>query len=239
MLWAKGGGKSLQVASSPSPLGPFRQVSSFDPSPFTQSGGSQSYSDGKHAYLLFSQKPTNRTTRELRVHRLRDDDWLALEPLALSHTIDTHREAPVPFYSHVARRYFVWSSHTSGWQPNPASLYSARCMPGPWAALGNPTGSNTTFDTQGSHVLPLERRSPATGAQRAIYVGDRYEPYINTSEGSQYIFLPMEISAEGGVTVFNVSAWSLDHWPTEATAHNVWTFGAASVDPQADSEACV
>lgn len=59
---------------------------------------------------------------------------------------------------------------------------------------------------------------------RAPQVGDRYEPYIRTAEGSRYIWLPMEISPAGELTLFNVSGWSLDDWPTPDEALDVWTW---------------
>ena len=174
VMWAKGGGKSLQTASSQRLLGPYREYKAFDPSSSTASGGSQSFADHEgRAHLIFSQKPTNGTTRELRVQKLRDADWLGLDPSSAPLTIDLHLEAPVPFYSRVAKRYFVWSSHTSGWRPNPAVAHSAPTMAGPWTPLGNPSRSRTTFGTQGAHVLPLDTVSPCSGAQRAIYVGGR------------------------------------------------------------------
>ena len=51
------------------------------------------------------------------------------------------------------------------------------------------------------------------GVERFLYVGDRYEPYINTVEGSRYIFLALEVHANGKVVLFPDRPWGLDDWP--------------------------
>jgi hypothetical protein len=85
-------------------------------------------------------------------------------------------------------------------------------MLGDWTSEGNPSKNKTTCGTQGSHILPL---SVHGDTQRFLYMGDRYEPYINTTEGSRYIFLPMEVTKSGQVTLKNMDgkAWSIQDWP--------------------------
>merc|ERR1711879_787143 len=101
-------------------------------------------------------------------------------------------------------------SHTSGWKPNPAALLAANKMEGPWTDLGNPSGDKQTFGTQGSHVLHL---GIVNGRQRLLYMGDRYEPFIDGEEGSRYVMLPMEVTKDGNVFLHNVSTWSIEAWP--------------------------
>lgn len=223
IMWAKGG-ESFSVAIADHPLGPFKMLGTYLPTNDSSSGDSQTFADpvntGK-AYMVYSQKPKVGPSgtlyeRELKIHRL-TDDWTKIEDGGEVATLKGHLEAPAPFYSKVANRYYVWSSHTSGWNPNPAVMHEAKSMEGPWEDVGNPSGSKTTFGTQGSSVRPLDLYSNG-GAQRAVYVGDRYEPYVETVEGSRYIFLPMEIAPSGKVTLFNCSSWSLDHWPSDAKA---------------------
>ena len=78
-------------------------------------------------------------------------------------------------------------------------------MDGPWTSLGNPSKNKTTFGTQGSHIMKLPSAAapdPAlAGVERFLYVGDRYEPYINTTEGSCYVFLALEVHANGEVVL--------------------------------------
>ena len=83
-------------------------------------------------------------------------------------------------------------------------------------------------------MLPLNETSPGSGNQRAVYVGDRYEPYIGTKEGSRYIWLPMEITPGGGLILFNVSEWSLQQWPTlDEDDARVWAWEPAQEAPVA------
>ena len=86
-------------------------------------------------------------------------------------------------------------------------------MAGPWSSLGNPSSNATTFNTQGSHIEPLSGPNPP-GVERFLYVGDRYIPYINTTEGSRYIFLALEVRADGKVVLFPDQPWGLDEWPS-------------------------
>ena len=51
------------------------------------------------------------------------------------------------------------------------------------------------------------------GVERWLYVGDRYEPYINTSEGSRYIFLALEVHADGEVVLKPPVPWGVNDWP--------------------------
>lgn len=210
VLWAKGG-QSFQSAVADSPLGPFHQVGTARPSPETKAGDSASFRDplSDKAYMTYSQKPKNGYTRAMMIVEL-DDDWTDLAGSAPVPTVVEGLEAPAPFYSPVSGRYHVWTSHCSGWKPNPAELLVADSMLGTWSKLGNPTHDHDTFGTQGSHVLPLD---VVGGTQRLLYMGDRYEPFIDSEEGSRYIFLPMEVAPDGAVTLYNVSTWSIEQWP--------------------------
>eukprot|EP00936_MAST-01D_sp_MAST-1D-sp1_P001425 g1425.t1 len=214
VLWAKGGGKSFQAATSFSPLGPFRRVGSYDPAPNTTAGDSAAFLDpvsGTQAFYVYSQ---HIPTRAMKVLRLDDATWTVPDSTTMpASTVPGHLEAPAPFYSAASKRYHIWSSHTSGWKPNAAQLLRADAMWGaPWAAMGNPSGSKVTFSTQGSHILPLK---VINGTQRLLYMGDRYEPYINTSEGSRYIMLPMEVRADGTVHLLNTTrTWRIQDWPS-------------------------
>lgn len=211
VLWAKGGGKSFQSAVASSPLGPFQFVSTFFPTNGSVAGDSQSFFDpssGK-AYYVYSQHKPKRTIKILTL----DDDWTGLANLAPIETGGDGLEAPAPFFSTVDHRHYIWSSHCSGWNPNAAKLLASSKGGGiasSWSSLGNPSHSRITFSTQGSHVLSLGRHA---GVQRFLYMGDRYDGYWNTKEGSRYIFLPMEVRSNGSVTLRNLSTWSIENWP--------------------------
>jgi hypothetical protein len=97
-------------------------------------------------------------------------------------------EAPALFFA--KGKYYMFTSGTTGWRPNPGRLSVADKITGEWTLLGNPcSGSeeenSTTFRSQSTCVLPVdEKRS------RFIYMGDRWTPE-NLSD-SRYIWLPVE-----------------------------------------------
>lgn len=212
VLWAKGG-KSFQSAEADSPLGPFHQVGSFSPTSDSKAGDSASYLDPVtgEAYYVYSQHLPSRAMKVLKL----DATWTKPTGQEPWGTVAGNLEAPAPFYSPVTGKRYIWSSHTSGWSPNPAALLAAGAMEGPWATLGNPSGDRETFGTQGSHVLPL---AVVNGRQRLLYMADRYEPFIDTEEGGRYIMLPLEVSKDGTVLLRNASHWSIEAWPTTDAA---------------------
>ena len=218
VMWAKGG--SFQSATSPSLGGPYVNVGNFAPQPSCTAGDSASFLDPAtgNAYIVYSQHTCDGLPARAMKLLLLNDDWTA--PAAAAKpvpTVEGNLEAPCPFYSPLTSSWYVWSSHTSGWNPNPAELLvSNHSMAGPWSSLGNPSGNSTTFSTQGSHIEKLPGVDPP-GVERYLYVGDRYEPYINTSEGSRYIFLALEVHANGEVILKPPVPWGVDDWPAEST----------------------
>jgi len=217
VLWAKGG--SFQSATAPALEGPYTYQATFKPSVSCSAGDSAAFLDpvsGK-AYVVYSQHMCGgEPDRAMKLVQL-NDDWTAPAAPPAGKPVPTLAakiEAPCPFYSELTASWYIWSSHTSGWTPNPADLLVSKDgMAGPWTSLGNPSGNKTTFGTQGSHVMKLPRAGDPPGVERFLYVGDRYEPYINTSEGSRYIFLALEVHANGSVVLKPPVPWSLDHWP--------------------------
>jgi len=107
-------------------------------------------------------------------------------------------------------RYYLLGSHLTGWAPNPASLSVAdrsSLHGAQWLPLGNPSGSNTTFNSQSTFVLPY--RHP-NGHTLMIFMGDRWaSPEV---DDASYIWLPMVAKTEHlGKSDDLVFAWH-DHW---------------------------
>ncbi|WP_206244929.1 glycoside hydrolase family 43 protein [Novosphingobium terrae] len=99
-------------------------------------------------------------------------------------------EAPALF-KHDGR-YFLIASGTTGWAPNPARLYVADNLFGPWQAHGNPVRGTpeqmaTTFGGQSTFILPIKT---ANGTQRLIFMADIWQPK-NAIDG-RYIWLPID-----------------------------------------------
>jgi len=84
--------------------------------------------------------------------------------------------------------YYLLGSHLTGWSANPAILASTK---GPlrgaeWSVLGNPSDSDTTFNSQSTYALPY--RHPKTNRTLVIYMGDRW----NAGHApNPYVWLPM------------------------------------------------
>jgi hypothetical protein len=216
-LWAKGGkdpktgkGTNFQVATSNSLTGPFHTVGGHD-APGLIGDDMQAFKDplSENAFLVYTQKGGHYQIQVLML----DDKWTSFATETPHQAFPTHSlEAPAPFYSSVAKQFYIWCSHTSGWTPNPALVMSSsQGMRSPFKSLGNPTFSKTTFSTQGSHVLPLK---VVDGKERFLYMGDRYEGFHDGPEGSRYIFLPLEVHSNGKIFISNEKSWSINKWPS-------------------------
>lgn len=86
-------------------------------------------------------------------------------------------------------KYYMISSGTTGWDPNPARLSVADHIQGPWKELGDPSRgteaqNKTTFWSQSTYIIPLMGKKNAF-----IYMGDRWTPK-NAIDG-RYIWLPI------------------------------------------------
>jgi hypothetical protein len=97
-------------------------------------------------------------------------------------------EAPAIFKS--KGNYYMFSSGTTGWKPNPARVAASKGMFKEWTTLGNPCRgteeqNKITFGSQSTHVLPVQGKE-----NTFIYMGDRWVPENLTD--SRHIWLPVE-----------------------------------------------
>lgn len=97
-------------------------------------------------------------------------------------------EAPALFSS--KGRYFMVTSGTTGWKPNPARLAVTKKIFGEWKSVGNPCRgtedeNKITFGSQSTQILPVYGKK-----DEFIYMGDRWIP-DNLAE-SRHIWLPVE-----------------------------------------------
>lgn len=97
-------------------------------------------------------------------------------------------EAPAIFFS--KGKYYMFSSGTTGWKPNPARLSVADKITGEWETTGNPCRgtedeNKITFGSQSTNILQ------APGKKNTfIYMGDRWIP--ENLADSRHIWLPVE-----------------------------------------------
>lgn len=97
-------------------------------------------------------------------------------------------EAPAIF--HAKGKYYMFSSGTTGWKPNPARLSVADKITGEWKTIGNPCRgtedeNKVTFNSQSTNVLQVQGKKNAF-----IYMGDRWIP--DNLADSRHIWLPVE-----------------------------------------------
>lgn len=103
-------------------------------------------------------------------------------------------------------KYYMISSGTTGWKPNPARLSVADQLFGPWTAIGDPSRGNqdqakTTFWSQSTFILPVVGKKNAF-----IYMGDRWTP-DNAIDG-RYVWLPIQFE-EGKPVLKWLDEWDL------------------------------
>jgi hypothetical protein len=113
-------------------------------------------------------------------------------------------EAPAIFYT--KGKYFMFTSGTTGWKPNPGRLASANKITGVWKPLGNPCRGTAdenkiTFGSQSTFVLPIQGKK-----NKFIYMGDRWIP--ENLADSRHIWLPVEWENEMPVIKWH-SEWYL------------------------------
>ena len=116
------------------------------------------------------------------------DDYLSVTDEYVRVFPGETNEAPAIFKKDG--KYFMFSSYTTGWKPNPGRLAVSQNMMSGWKALDNPCRgteeeNKTTFHSQSTYVLPVNGKKDAF-----IYVGDRWKPE-NHVEGP-YVLLPVE-----------------------------------------------
>lgn len=97
-------------------------------------------------------------------------------------------EAPAIFFS--KGKYWMFSSGTTGWKPNPGRLSVADKITGEWKAIGNPCRgtedeNKITFSSQSTNILQLPGKKDSF-----IYMGDRWTP--ENLADSRHIWLPVE-----------------------------------------------
>lgn len=140
----------------------------------------------------------------LLISKLSDDYLTVSEEYVRVFPGETN-EAPAIFKKEG--KYFMFSSYTTGWKPNPGRLAVSDNMMSGWKALENPCRGTeeekkTTFFSQSTYVLPVEGKKNAF-----IYIGDRWKPE-NHIEGP-YVILPVQF--ENGIPFLQwYDSWSLD-----------------------------
>ncbi len=170
------------LAISSKPEGPYKYIGSIQPNGQQVRDMTLFKDDDNKAYLIYASENNN----TMQICLLSEDYQKPTKNYARI-LIDQRREAPAMFKNHG--KYFLITSLCSGWSPN-AALYSvADSILGNWNDLGNPCigpGAETTFNAQGSFVLPV-------GGDSYIFMTDKWNKTDLASSG--YLWLPFQVTS--------------------------------------------
>lgn len=178
--------------------------------------------DDLKAYLICASED-NAT---LHINELSDDYQSLTGHFARVFPLEFN-EAPAVFKRDG--KYFMLSSHCTGWAPNPLRVAVSDSIYGPWKPLGDRTrGFNVsesdrkvnpvlnkqywrdaadsqtkdTFKSQSTYVIKVNGKKDAF-----IYVGDRWTP--RDAIDGRYIFLPIEWDCDGLPVIRWYGLWDL------------------------------
>jgi hypothetical protein len=177
------------VAVSDSVTGPYQYLGSMRPNGKDSRDMTVFQDDDGKAYLIHSSDWNSVTI----ISDLADD-YLSFTGHYTRHfdhgQKNTGRESPALFKHNG--KYFIITSGTTGWSPNPAEYAVADSVHGPWTVKGNPCkgeGAETTFRSQDTFVLPVQEIPGAF-----ICMGDRWNKY--DLRDSRYVWLPLKIEGD-------------------------------------------
>ena len=169
--------------------------------------------NNKYIYISLLNKDYTGPAAEGSADTMKLSDGTAVQTFAdrVLGSGNTFREAPAVFK--YDGYYYMITSGTTGWRPNPAAYYRAENIYGPWTAMGDPCegGSADTFRSQPTAVIPVDAEEG-----NFIYMGDRwsYTQYDATTTDSAhwdsgYVWLPVNISADGKISLPKLANWDL------------------------------
>jgi hypothetical protein len=170
------------VATSPTVCGSYTYHGSFKPEGNVSLDITPYVDDDNTAYLLSDTR-----TKGLRIYRLSADY------LSVVGTVAVLAQLESPALFKVNGRYYLLTSHRTGWNTNDNVYATSTSLSGGWSSwkLFAPKGSKT-FNSQTTFVLPVVGSKGTT----YVFMGDRWKP---TSLGtSPYIWLPLKVQ---GTTV--------------------------------------
>ncbi|KAH9946213.1 galactan 1,3-beta-galactosidase [Epithele typhae] len=180
------------VATAKSPCGPYTYKASWKPLGADSRDEGLFQDDDGSAYFLYASDGN----QNFKIARL-DDNYYNISAIA-SQLNGSTLEAPG-----IVKRngmYWLFASHTSGWDPNPNKAFQATSLSGPWSSQADiaPQGVRTYY-SQNAYDLPL--------GSNAIYMGDRWES--NLLGSSTYIWYPLDFSS-GSPQLVHADVWTVN-----------------------------
>jgi hypothetical protein len=183
------------VFSSANVAGPYMFHAAFQPEGNMSRDDTLFVDDDGKAYFISAANEN----ADLMIYEL-TPDYLKVQRHVIKLFAGQKREAPAVFKDQGV--YYLVTSAATGWDSNQAKYATAQAMAGPWSELRN-LGSNTTFDTQPTYIIPVQ----GSRATTYIYAGDRWQdPDLGSSK---YIWLPLKLTS-GQLSLDYYADWTLD-----------------------------
>ncbi|KAF9535739.1 galactan 1,3-beta-galactosidase [Crepidotus variabilis] len=187
------GAAQVGVATAKTPCGPYSFKSSFQPLGAQSRDMGIYQDDDGSAYLLYASD----NNQNFKISKL-DSNYYNVANQASSIQGAT-LEAPG-----IVKRngvYYLFGSHTSGWDPNPNKFFTSSSLSGKWSSEADIAPQNTrTYFSQNTFDIPISN-------DFAIYMGDRWRPSLLGS--SRYIWYPLSWSS-GSPKIVAADVWTLD-----------------------------
>jgi len=189
------GAAQVGVAKAKSPCGPYTFQSSFKPLG-ADSRDMSLYQDDDAAqttYLLYASD----NNQDFKISELDSNYYNVVSQTSV--LSGSTLEAPGMLKRNGI--YYLFASHTSGWDPNPNKFFTASTLAGPWSAQADiaPEAVRTYF-SQNAFDMPIQ-------SNFAIYMGDRWRPTLLGS--SSYIWYPLSWNT-GVPQIVPADVWSID-----------------------------
>jgi ricin-type beta-trefoil lectin protein/glycosyl hydrolase family 43 len=182
------------VAVSDTPCGPYTFLGATRPLGHPSRDLGLFKDDDGTAYLIHEDPAAG-----MRIERLAADYTTAQSTVATFPSLES------PAMAKVAGRYFLLTSHLTGWGTNDNVYATATSPAGPWSGFSNfaPAGTRT-YDSQTSFLLPIT----GSAGTSYVYVGDRWNP--GDLYSSLPVWLPITLTGDGTAALSWYPSWGLD-----------------------------
>jgi hypothetical protein len=182
------------VATSDTPCGPYAYLGSTRPLGHESRDLGLFKDDDGTAYLTHEDP-----TVGMRIERLSADYTSAQSTVASFPSLES------PAMAKVEGRYFLLTSHLTGWSTNDNVYATATSLAGPWSSFTNFAVAGTrTYDSQTSSLVPV-----TGGAGTSyVYVGDRWNS--GDLNSSVPVWLPITLTGGGTAALSWYPSWGID-----------------------------